>query len=427
MGTEPWIEPRRETKRQTQETGRQHQRVDWSWMEYLPISSYLSRSNTNGISTDITIDNKKLETAHSFKYLGAIVSDEGSKPEVLSRIAQTTAAVTKLKVIWNDKNIAISSKVRLMRSLAMSIFFYACETWTITADIERRIQAMEMRCFRKLLGISYTDHITNEEVKVRIGNAIGPYEDLLTTVKRRKLKWYGHVTRSSGLAKTILQWTVQGGRRRGRQRKRWEDVKEWTGLPWNITLRKAENREEWRKLVVKSTVVPQRSARLWDREREKRSLADRWGTTVDFTASFLHSSRFSAFHSIIFYSRPVQQPDTKGTTSIQSPLHPSHKQSVDWTLVCCSWGEPLTTGPMRRYSYGLGYVQSSGLAKTILQGIVQEGRQRGRQRKQEDSIKEWTGLEWNIILRKAEHREECRKLVVKSTVVPHRSARLRDR
>ena len=71
------------------------------------------------------------------------------------------------------------------------IFLYACETWTITADIERRIQALEMRCFHKLLGISYTDHITNEEVKARIGNAIGPYEDLLTSVK---LKWYGHVT-----------------------------------------------------------------------------------------------------------------------------------------------------------------------------------------------------------------------------------------
>ena len=107
---------------------------------------------------------------------------------------------------------------------------------------------------------------SNSVVKARIGNAIGPYEDLLTTVKRRKLKWYGYVTRSSGLAKTILQGTVQGGRRRGRQRKRWVDnIKEWTGLEWNITLRKAENREEWRKLVVKSTVVPQRSARLRDR------------------------------------------------------------------------------------------------------------------------------------------------------------------
>ena len=120
-----------------------------------------------------------------------------------------------------------------------------------------------MRCFRKLLGISYRDHITNEEVKARIRNAIGPYEDLLTSVKRR-------VARPSGLAKSVLQGTVQGGRRRDRQRKRWEDnIKEWTGLEWNILLRKAENREEWTKLVVKSTVVPQRSARLWDRGDKK--------------------------------------------------------------------------------------------------------------------------------------------------------------
>ena len=107
--------------------------------------------------------------------------------------------------------MAISSKIRLLRSLAMSIFLCTCETWTIPADNESRIQALVMRSFRKILGISYRDHITNEEVKARTGNAIGPYEDLLTSVKRRKLKWYGHVTRSSGLAETILQGTVQGG------------------------------------------------------------------------------------------------------------------------------------------------------------------------------------------------------------------------
>ena len=120
-------------------------------------------------------------------------------------------------------------------------------------------------CFCILLGILYRDHITNEEVKARIGNIIRLYEDLLTTVKRHKQKWYGHITRPSGLAKTILQGTVQGGRRRGRQRTRWEDnIKEWTGLEWNTILGKVESHEEWRKLVVKSTVVPQRSVRLWN-------------------------------------------------------------------------------------------------------------------------------------------------------------------
>ena len=82
---------------------------------------------------------------------------------------------------------------------------------------------MEMRCYRKILHISYKDHVTKEEVRAKIRQAIGPHEDLLTIVKRRKLQWYGHVSRSLGLAKTILQCTVEGGRRQGRQRKRWED------------------------------------------------------------------------------------------------------------------------------------------------------------------------------------------------------------
>ncbi|KAK2181980.1 hypothetical protein NP493_372g01013 [Ridgeia piscesae] len=77
-------------------------------------------------------------------------------------IAQTTAALAKLKTIWNDRNITLSSKIRLMRSLVMSIFLYAYESWTLTADTERRIQAMEMRCLRKLLGITYRNHISNE-------------------------------------------------------------------------------------------------------------------------------------------------------------------------------------------------------------------------------------------------------------------------
>ena len=91
-------------------------------------------------------------------------------------------------------------------------------------------------------------------------------EDLLTIVKRRKLQWYGHVSRSSGLAKTILQGTVKGGRRKGRQRKRWEDnIRKWTGLEFAKSQRAVEKREKWRKLVAKSSVVPQRPSGLRDR------------------------------------------------------------------------------------------------------------------------------------------------------------------
>ena len=226
----------------------------------------LMTNNTKGISLDVRIGDQKLETVQSFKYLGSVVTDEGSKQEIMSRIALTIGALTKLKTIWKGKNIALSSKIRLMRSLVISVFLYACETWTLTAELEKKIQTTEMRCFRRLLGISYRDRVTNEEVGNRIRQATGLYEDLLTTVKKRKLRWYGHKTRSIGLAKMIRQGTVQGGRRRGRQKKRWEDnITEWTGLKLGEALRKAENREEWRTVVVRSYLVPQRSTRLWDK------------------------------------------------------------------------------------------------------------------------------------------------------------------
>ena len=116
------------------------------------------------------------------------------KIKILSRIAQITVALTKLKPVWNDKSISLSSKIRLMRSVVTSTFLYACESWTLTTELQRRIQAMEMRCFRKILHISSKDHVTNEEVCAKIQQTIGPHKDLLTVIKRCKLEWYGHVS-----------------------------------------------------------------------------------------------------------------------------------------------------------------------------------------------------------------------------------------
>ena len=101
-----------------------------------------------------------------------------------------------------------------------------------------------MKYYGKILHISYKDHATNEEVRAKIQQAIGPHKALLTIVKRRKLQWYGHVSRPLDLAKTSLQGTVKGGRRQAGQRKRWEDnIREWTGLEFAKFQRAMENRE----------------------------------------------------------------------------------------------------------------------------------------------------------------------------------------
>ena len=129
-----------------------------------------------------------------------------------------------------------------MRSLVTSTFLYACESWTLTAELQRRIQAMEMRRYRKTLHISYKDHVTNEEVCAKIQQAIGPHEDLLTIVKRCKLQWYGHVSRSSGLAKTILHGTVKGGKKTRRTKEEVGRQHQGHGQAWSL----ASPRGQWR-------------------------------------------------------------------------------------------------------------------------------------------------------------------------------------
>ena len=96
-------------------------------------------NNTSGINTEVKVNGQTLETVASFKYLGSVITDEGPKPEIPSRIAQTTAVLTRLKPVWNDRIISLSSKIQVMHSLVTSIFLYACESWTLTVELQKRI------------------------------------------------------------------------------------------------------------------------------------------------------------------------------------------------------------------------------------------------------------------------------------------------
>ena len=117
----------------------------------------------------------RFETVISFQCLGSVISDDGSKPEILFMIAQAIAALSRLKPDWNDRIIFLSSKIRLMfqDTLVTCIFLYACESWTIAAELQRRKRAMEMKCYCEILRISYNDHVANEEIAAKIQLAIG--------------------------------------------------------------------------------------------------------------------------------------------------------------------------------------------------------------------------------------------------------------
>ena len=80
-------------------------------MEISAKRTKLMTNNANGMNTEIKVNRQKRETITSFKYLGSVINAESSKPEILSKMAQTTAALTRQKPVWNDKSISLSSKI----------------------------------------------------------------------------------------------------------------------------------------------------------------------------------------------------------------------------------------------------------------------------------------------------------------------------
>ena len=223
-------------------------------MEINSTKTQIMANSEGRFTSEIIINNEPLKVVDSFKYLGAIIDDKGSNAEILARTGLTIAALSRLNVIWYDKTLKLKMKIRLLQSLVNSIFLYACETWTITKELQRKITTLEMRCLRRLLNISYRDRITNIEVRNRVTKEIGPHSELLAMVITKKLRWFGHVIRSNSMSKTILQGSIEGIRRQGRPKMQWQDnIVKWTGLDINKAMRAAENREGWKKIVMKST------------------------------------------------------------------------------------------------------------------------------------------------------------------------------
>ena len=172
-------------------------------MEINGEKTKIMTNNPAGFKEEMILKNETVEVVNKFKYLGSIISDKGSKPEIVARLGQATKAICKLQRIWKSRTISLTHKLKLINSLVHSVFLYGCETWTLTADLEKRISSFEMKCLRRILNITFRDHITNQAVRDRLSPILGNSDDLLTSVKKRK--WYGHVSRSHGMATPILQ------------------------------------------------------------------------------------------------------------------------------------------------------------------------------------------------------------------------------
>ena len=208
---------------------------------------------------DIQVGNHTIEKVNDFKYLGAYISDNARcEKEIKTRLAMALASMVKYNKIWRNKKITVNTKVRLLKAVITSIALYGCQSWTLSKEMEKRIESFEFKCYRHMLQIPYTAHVANESIKNQIDATTGTSERLLGTVRKRKLQWFGHLVRQdNSLAKMIMEGMVEGKRGRGRPEKQWIDnIKEWTMLEISEIMKKARDREQWRLIVRKASICP---------------------------------------------------------------------------------------------------------------------------------------------------------------------------
>ena len=119
-----------------------------------------------------------------------------------------------------SRDIALPTKVRLVKAMVFPVVMYGCESWTIKKAERRRIDAFELWCWRRLLGVPWTARRSNQSIL----KEISPEYSLEGLMLKLKLQYFGHlIRRTDSLEKTLMLGKIEGGRRRGRQRMRWLD------------------------------------------------------------------------------------------------------------------------------------------------------------------------------------------------------------
>ncbi|MCP4473446.1 MAG: reverse transcriptase family protein [Gammaproteobacteria bacterium] len=214
------------------------------------------RPYTEKDTLDINVEGLPIEQVSNFKYLGTIISGDGTIDKELStRIQKASGAFNLLGSIWHNRNIKTSTKIRIYKAAVLTILLYGSEVWNTTQTQMKRFQVFHHRCLRRILKIKWYYHVSNKEVLRRAN--INPIE---VFIRASRLRWFGHVVRMSEerIPRYLLKWMPKHGKRsRGKLRKNWltcvlEDASIFTGVN-NITLDRAEqlasDRVQWRSLI----------------------------------------------------------------------------------------------------------------------------------------------------------------------------------
>ena len=161
------------------------------------------------IGNRIHVAGSTIENVEKFEYLGSLLTwDNNCSEEIKRRIGKATGALASLKHIWNSKKLKIENKLRILTTCVFSVLLYASETWTLKEIDRKKLLAFEMKCYRRILRINWQDMIRNEDIRKRISRE----ETIMDTIKKRKLRLFGHICRmdDSRLIKHMIFSKMEG-------------------------------------------------------------------------------------------------------------------------------------------------------------------------------------------------------------------------
>src|SRR5579872_6440471 len=204
--------------------------------------------NRNVIDCGITLKGNSIKQVENFKYLGTWITNDGKcDKEIKARIGMAKDTFYKLTNIFHNHNIRLSTKLNVINTYVYSILLYASEWWTLSTTMTKRLEAVEMWFYRRILRISYTRQITNEEVLNRMATT----RHIINTVRNGQGSFFGHVMRNKEIESIITTGKIEGKRSIGRQRITYtKSLSECMNVGEVKMIRITTDREKWNTMTV---------------------------------------------------------------------------------------------------------------------------------------------------------------------------------
>lgn len=206
-------------------------------------TKYMIISKQQIIDTGIQVNGIQLERVKKFTYLGHTLDEQWDHTvEIRCRIERARAAFNQMKRILCGHDLNLSLRIRLVRCYVFSVLLYGVESWTLTEAALKKLQAFEMWVYRRMLKISWMDHVRNEDVMRRMNKDL----EVVPNIKIRKLQYFGHVMRHPekyGTLHLIMQGKINSKRGPGRRRTLWlGNLGQWFGKTSTELFRAAVNK-----------------------------------------------------------------------------------------------------------------------------------------------------------------------------------------